>query len=409
MMNERKPTTLMDSFCIRPGPRLLDVPVGHPKQDLTKNISWLGSSIDIRDTDRISQTKTDFVISPIFAAGRAALVTGLGASSKSMLLKQLAVAVVTGREALGMSVPTSGKAVLILAEDTPEDSHRSLAAIFKSMSISEDEMKLVHERLFIFAAAGKNCVLTSEDEGDSEKRIDQLLEFVAGLGDVRMIGLDPAIALTRGRELDEIAQREFANTVERLAIKTGAAVLVISHAAKSIQHQQEIPSHASRGSGAITDAFRLEVLMRVMTTKESKSFRIPENNRNQYVRLQVTKANALPPSLMKPTWLERTDGGALMLATLKPPAPATWERARLGLELFLEPDQETGELVSVSLSYPAWKAKAKGAGLLTGSRDSAVNQSALRLFDSIRKDNNWISPDGENWKVSPEGEREILE
>ncbi len=408
MMAETKTTTLMDSFSSKRTMQSSGVTSRHSKKNLSANLSGLGWSIDLHDTSRISQKKVDFAISPIFPAGRAALVTGLGASSKTMLMKMLGVAVATGRDVLGMSVPKAGKVVLILAEDTEEDAHRSLDAIFKSMNLSEHEITLLHENLHIFPAAGKDCVLVSGDDGKPSQRIENILNLVAQLGDVRLIGFDPAIALTKGRELDEIAQRELANTVERLAIKTKAAVLVTSHAAKSIQYQQEIGSHASRGSGAITDAFRLEVLMRVMTAKESKSFRIPENNRHQYVRLQVTKANSLPPALMQPKWLERIDGGALTLATLTPAAPASGERARKGLELFFEADQESGELGSVSLSYPAWKAKALNEGLLTGLTSSARDMAARRLFTTI-KDSKWICEDGEHWKVTNEGEQEILE
>jgi len=298
--------------------------------------------------------------------------------------------------------------VLILAEDTDEDSHRSLDAIFKSMNLSDHEISLVQERLFIFAAAGRDCVIVTGEDGKTSVRVELLLEYISQLKDVRLIGLDPAIALTRGRELDELAQRELANTVERLAIKTGAAVLVVSHAAKSIQYQQEIGSHASRGSGAITDAFRLEVLMRVMTTKEAKASRVPNINRHQYVQMQVTKANSLPPALMKPTWLERGSGGALILATLAPAAPTAWERTRRGLEIFFEEEQKNGMPHSVNLSFLAWKTKAMNVGLLTGTTSSARDMSARRLFTSL-KDANWIFEEGDTWKVTSEGEHEMLD
>lgn len=408
MMRAEKSSTLMEAFSNKPATNL----VGKASLELKKSIpeihDWLGSAIDLRDTNKISQKKVDFAIAPIFAAGRAALVTGLGASSKSMLLKQLAVAVTTGRDTLGMSIPKPGKAVLILAEDTDEDSHRSLDAIFKSLNLSDHEISLVQERLYIFAAAGKDCVIVTGEDGKTSMRVELLLEYISQLKDVRLIGLDPAIALTRGRELDELAQRELANTVERLAIKTGAAVLVVSHAAKSIQYQQEIGSHASRGSGAITDAFRLEVLMRVMTTKEAKASRVPNINRHQYVQMQVTKANSLPPALMKPTWLERGSGGALILATLAPAAPTAWERTRRGLEIFFEEEQKNGMPHSVNLSFLAWKTKAMNVGLLTGTTSSARDMSARRLFTSL-KDANWIFEDGDTWKVTSEGEHEMLD
>jgi hypothetical protein len=374
---------------------------------LSTGLDWLDRPLDLRETHRIANEEVDFAISPIFRAARAALITGLGASSKSTLLKVLAIAVTTGRSALGLNIPKPGKAVLILAEDTAEDAYRSLDAIFQSLNLSDEEIALVHKRLFIFAAAGKDCVIVSNSESDDDKkpqRLEKLVEFITQLGDVRLVGLDPAIALSRGRELDELAQRDLANAVEKIAILTGAAVLVVSHAAKSVQYQQEVASHASRGSGAITDAFRLEVLMRVMTSKEAKSFQIEDGQRHHFVRMQVTKANSLPPDLMRPAWLERVSGGALKLVNL---APAAVTRPRRALELFVEADPETGELVPTAMSFPAWKLKASDAGLLTGTTDSARDMSARRLLAAI-KSSKWIEETQGMWKPTDAGVTELL-
>lgn len=370
-------------------------------------LDWLDCPLDLRETHRIANEKVDFALSPIFRAARAALITGLGASSKSTLLKVLAIAVTIGRSVLGLSVPKAGKAVLILAEDTAEDAYRSLDAIFQSMNLTAEEIALVHKRLYIFAAAGKDCVIVSNSDSDDDKkpqRLEKLLHFITQLGDVRLIGLDPAIALSRGRELDELAQRDLANAVERIAISTGAAVLVISHAAKSVQYQQEVGSHASRGSGAITDAFRLEVLMRVMTSKEAKAFQVDDPQRHRYVRMQVTKANSLPPDLMHPIWLERVEGGALTLANLK---PASVSRPRSALELFFEPDHETGEFVAVSLPFAVWKIKASEAGLLTGTTEPARDMSARRLLATV-KNAKWIEDSQGFWKPTEKGVTELL-
>lgn len=399
---------LFDSFAGRPphpyGAGNLE-PIA--AQSISATLDWLEQPLDLRETHRIASEEVDYAISPIFRAGRAALITGLGASSKSTVLKVLAIAVTTGRSALGLNIPKPGKAVLILAEDTAEDAYRSLDAIFQSMSLSDEEIALVHKRLFIFAAAGKDCVIVSNSESDDDKkpqRLEKLLKFITQLGDVRLVGLDPAIALSRGRELDELAQRDLANAVEKIAISTGAAVLVISHAAKSVQHQQEVSSHSSRGSGAITDAFRLEVLMRVMTSKEAKSFQIDEAQRHRFVRMQVTKANSLPPDLMRPAWLERVSGGALKLVNL---APAAVTRPRRALELFVEADPETGELVPTAMSFSAWKLKASEAGLLTGTTDSARDMSARRLLAAI-KSSKWIEETQGMWKPTDAGATELL-
>lgn len=367
-------------------------------------LDWLDPPLNLSLTTRVANEDVDYAIAPTFRAGRAALITGLGASSKSTLLKELAVAVTTGKPALGMNIPRPGKAVLVLAEDTSEDAYRSLDAIFRSMHLTDDEISQVHERLFIFAAAGRDCVIVSNEGEQTTLRLQQLIDFVNELGEVRLVGLDPAIALTRGRELDEIAQRDLANSVEKIALETGAAVLVISHAAKSVQFQQEVGSHASRGSGAITDAFRLEVLMRVMTSKEAKMFQIDDPQRHRFVSMQVTKANSLPPDLMHPVWLERVSGGALTLANLK---LGSVSKPRAALELFFEADAETGELVPMSLSFAAWKIKASDAGLLTGKNASAQDMSARRLHTSV-KSAKWIDDSKGSWKPTDDGVKEIL-
>lgn len=109
MIQAAKSSTLMEAFSNKPATNLQGKASLKLKKSIPEIHDWLGSAIDLRETNEISQKKVDFAIAPIFAAGRAALVTGLGASSKSMLLKQLAVAVTTGRDTLGMSIPKQGK------------------------------------------------------------------------------------------------------------------------------------------------------------------------------------------------------------------------------------------------------------------------------------------------------------
>jgi hypothetical protein len=119
--------------------------------------------------------------------------------------------------------------------------------------------------------------------------------------------------------------------------------------------------------------------------------------------MQVTKANSLPPELMHPAWLERINGGALKLVKL---APASVTRTRGALELFVEADPETGELVPTSMSFSTWKLKALDAGLLTGATDSARDMSARRLLATI-KSSKWVVDTQGIWKPTELGVNEI--
>ena len=139
---------------------------------------------------------------------------------------------------------------------TKEDAQRLIHDVLKTQPLSESEKSEACKRLHIFAAAGSDCTIVGPGPYDSHSRLEDLIAFCNSLPNIRLIGLDPAIALSKGRELDELDQRALANAVEKLVIQTGVSVVPVSHAAKSVQYQNEIGSHYSRGSGALTDALR---------------------------------------------------------------------------------------------------------------------------------------------------------
>jgi RecA-family ATPase len=72
------------------------------------------------------------------------------------------------------------------------------------------------------------------------------------------VGFDPALGITEGDEMNQAHQRRLGELMDRIAIDSGACVMVTTHAARSMLHADELGSHSSRGGGAITDAVRGE-------------------------------------------------------------------------------------------------------------------------------------------------------
>jgi AAA domain len=348
--------------------------------------AWLPVPVPLDGLSEVASRPIEYSVDGLLMSGRAHLLTGMGNASKTTLLNQFAVGIATGTPVLGWPVMVPGHAVLLLAEDTAEDAQRRIYDILNSLLIPSALEAQCRERLHLFAVAGQDCTLVGGP--DQGRRLAELIDHCNSLGNVRLIGLDPAIAMSRGRELDELDQRALANAMEKLALETGASVVLVSHAAKSIQYQSEIGSHYSRGSGALTDALRLEMLLRVMTTKEAKSFGVSENDRHHYVRFQVTKANRLPPSAMAPRWFMRSGGGVLVPAALEIAADngnRLKPRDIEALQLFIEVDELTGELAHVSLKFPLWKERCLAGKLLTGSTPAAQDMSARRLLQSLQQ------------------------
>ncbi len=249
--------------------------------------------------------------------GRAAVLTGIGGSSKTTAMYHMALGGVLGHLPWGWKVDTTGTALLFLTEDTADDVHHSLDAM--ADGLGDEERELLGRKLKIFPMAGEDVRLLSIDQGSlfENSRGMGLIERCKQYGDVVFIGLDPALALTEGDEMSQSHQRYLGQYCDKLAIKTGACVMLTTHSTKSSANADELTSHQSRGGGGITDAVRAEFVLRTMTAKEATLFGIADQaERKRYVQLVCTKGNKLPLDAFAPVWLERGRGGLLSPADL---------------------------------------------------------------------------------------------
>lgn len=388
-----------------------DIPARRSPES-NERLDWLPDPVILDVLETVGVRPIEFTVEGLLMRGRAHLLTGLGGASKTTFLSQLAVGIASGHPVLGWPVQEAGDVVLLLAEDTKEDAQRLIHDVLKTQPLSESEKSEACKRLHIFAAAGSDCTIVGPGPYDSHSRLEDLIAFCNSLPNIRLIGLDPAIALSKGRELDELDQRALANAVEKLAIQTGASVVLVSHAAKSVQYQNEIGSHYSRGSGALTDALRLEMLLRVMTTKEARSFGIQEDDRQNYVRFQVTKANRLPPSAMKARWFMRAEAGVLTPAALEVSLDSgvrITEKEFSALQIFLETDETSGDLEPCALKFADWKSVCVSKKLLTGSTAPAQDMSARRLLQSLQQ-KSWVSQNSSGfWSLTEQGFEALLQ
>ena len=388
-----------------------DMPI-HQKTESQKCLNWLPDPVVLDSLDTVKPQPIEFTVEGLLMRGRAHLLTGLGGASKTTFLTQIACGIASGYPVLGWPIQEAGDVVLVLAEDTNEDAQRLVHDVLKTQPLSDAEKSEACKRLHIFAAAGSDCTIVDPGTYGLSSRLKDLIAYCRSLTNIRLIGLDPAIALSKGRELDELDQRALANAVEKLAIETGASVVLVSHAAKSVQYQNEIGSHYSRGSGALTDALRLEMLLRVMTTKEARSFGIQEDDRQNYVRFQVTKANRLPPSAMKARWFMRAEAGVLTPAALEVSLDSgvrITEKEFSALQIFLETDEASGDLEPCALKFADWKSVCVSKKLVTGSTAPAQDMSARRLLQSLQQ-KSWVSQNSVGfWSLTEQGFDALLQ
>jgi hypothetical protein len=186
--------------------------------------------------------------------------------------------------------------------------------------LSPEQQQELYQSVTIYSLAGQDIRLLKSARDNTLVKTDlfySLQQKIKDLGDVVFVGLDPALSLTDGDELDQGHQRALGKMADDMAVNTGATVVLVTHASKSSLGQDEVSSHTSRGAGAITDAARGEFALRTMTAQEAKKAGIEDiEERKRHVQLVGTKGNALPPAAYVPVWLRRDNFGTLLEADI---------------------------------------------------------------------------------------------
>lgn len=308
--------------------------------------------------------------------GRATIITGIGGSGKTPFLYNLAVGAATGRVNWDWEVEKKGRSIILAAEDERDDVHRRLNRICLDLSLTEEEIcqvgSLVEPHSF------KRCRLpfleaSASGRGLQETRMYQsLVDYAKGCGDVVLIAIDPAQQFSDGDEMLQSHQRRLGALVDDLASATGAAVCLVTHAAKA-NESAEISSHHSRGGGALTDAVRAEYVMRSMNAKESENMGIETYQSRNYKKLALTKGNNLPPEAYEPIWLQAGPEGALDAAPFDSIIKGTSKDAlgknqKEGLNTLLAMKNEArskdgSEPSQQGISLTDWREKMKEGGM----------------------------------------------
>jgi len=169
-----------------------------------------------------------WLVPDLIPAGDITMLGGDGGTGKSLLALQLAVATATKGEWIGQSIGTPGKVMFLSAEDDLDELHRRLEAICDSEGIGMESLK----RLLILSRAGDESLLAVPDKKTGSMvasplyaKIDKAMEAERPA----LLVLDTLADLHSGNENDRAHVRPFVQLLRRLAIKHGAAVVLLAH------------------------------------------------------------------------------------------------------------------------------------------------------------------------------------
>lgn len=229
---------------------------------------------------------------------------------KSFLALEIGFAKATGYDLTGIGITGPGNGVVYFSkEDPPEIIEERLQALVPF--IKSDEVLTRADGLEIVSLYGRPATLASEKSVLNEKLIRQIIKTGSGKD---LLIFD---TLRKLHDLEENSSGEMKVLLEifdRIALETGAAVLLIHHTNKSANlNGQQGDQSSVRGSNAIVGNTRWSLHLETVKNDGSGEKRI---------KVSIPRASYGPEG--GEWWLERIDGGVLVgaspIITEKPPS-----------------------------------------------------------------------------------------
>ncbi|MEX3983744.1 helicase RepA family protein [Paraburkholderia sp. EG287A] len=310
----------------------------------------------------------EFVL-PGLKRGSVGALVSPGGTGKSYWALQLAVALACGRAAdLTGLAPPAGRVLFLSAEDDDIVLAQRLHAIAQHLP-KDSATRSALARLDY-----RNCVGRYVDVMDS----GWLKPVIEAAKDAQLIVLD---TLTRFHGLDEnsaLDMKRLIAVLERLAVESGATVLYLHHTSKTaVMNGQASMQQAARGSSVLIDNARWAAFMAVMTEAECRRFGVALDERELYVRWNVSKQNYAAP--MSDRWYRRDVAGVLLPVEMQVRVRAEAPAGGPALE-----GNDTHAVSSKgTVPAPAWVAEPGPNGMHTarGAPAPAAIPSVKNAFD----------------------------
>ena len=230
------------------------------------------------------------------------LIVAQEGTGKSFLALEIALAKATGHDMTGIGVTGPGGVVYFSKEDPPEIIEERLQAI--GPLISSDEAFGRADNLEIVSLYGKPATLVSEKTMVNEKLVRQIIKTGSGKD---LLIFD---TLRKLHDLEENSSGEMKVLLEifdRIALETGAAVLLIHHTNKSANlNGQQGDQSSARGSNAIVGNTRWSLHLETVKSESGE----------KRIKVSIPRASYGPEG--GEWWLERVAGGVLVAGTLPP-------------------------------------------------------------------------------------------
>jgi hypothetical protein len=234
-----------------------------------------------------------------------------GGVGKSSLIACEVLAMVSGRDLLGVLPVRRLKVWLWNLEDPQEETTRKIQAAAKQFHLTADDIR---DRLFVNSGRDHSLVIAKEVRGGTvilRPVIDNLVEELRAHG-IDVLDVDPFVSCHEVSENDNSAIDMIAKEWSRVAELANCAIHLVHHTRKA-PAGTEVTTDSSRGAKALTDAARVARALNQMSEEEGVQAGV--DNHRLFFRAFNDKANLAPPVTVSnwfklaSVWLDNGPGG----------------------------------------------------------------------------------------------------
>ena len=234
-----------------------------------------------------------------------------GGVGKSSLIACEALAMVSGRDLLGVLPVRRLKVWLWNLEDPQEETARKIQAAAKYFHLKADDLS---DQLFVNSGRDHSLVIAKEYRGGTiimRPVIDNIVQEIREHA-IDVLEVDPFVSCHEVSENDNSAIDMIAKEWSRVAELANCAIHLVHHTRKA-PAGTEVTTDSSRGAKALTDAARVARALNQMSEEEGTKAGV-ENHR-LFFRAFNDKANLAPPVTVSDwyrlasVWLDNGPGG----------------------------------------------------------------------------------------------------
>lgn len=241
----------------------------------------------------------NYVLGNVVVPASVAVMAGVGGTAKTTLAIQLSMHGALGQK-LGAVQVGKFSSMLFLGEETGDERDRRFGAL--SVGLSAVDRSTIEKNVYCHGAAGEDLRLTFMHDGNVQESalVDQVIDLAKqhenqAIYPLGLIVFDHARLVMAGDPLSADHVTALLRALTRIAVETGAAVLLLAHSPKSTYGKEgEADPSEVFGSGAFVDHTRSAFVLHVMREKEAKHFGLSDVERKEHVSLNVVKANYGP-------------------------------------------------------------------------------------------------------------------